>query len=83
MKTRIKKPFLLPALIAGLGLLLSGRATAQTLTVLHTFNVIDGESPNGVILSGTALYATALNGGTYGNGTVFKLNTDGTGFTNL
>jgi uncharacterized repeat protein (TIGR03803 family) len=36
-----------------------------------------------VILSGNALYGTAQYGGSSGNGTVFKLNTDGTGFTNL
>jgi uncharacterized repeat protein (TIGR03803 family) len=29
------------------------------------------------------LYGTAQNGGAYGNGTVFKLDQDGTGFTNL
>lgn len=35
MKTHIKNPFLLPALIAGLGLLPAGQATAQTFTILH------------------------------------------------
>ena len=44
----------------------------------------DGASPNaGLVLSGSTLYGTALSGGTKGNGTVFKINTDGTGFTNL
>jgi len=32
---------------------------------------------------GNTLYGTAYNGGSSGNGTVFKVNTDGTGFTNL
>jgi uncharacterized repeat protein (TIGR03803 family) len=40
----------------------------------------DGAYPfGGLLLSGTTLFGTAL-GGTWGNGTVFKLNTDGTGF---
>jgi uncharacterized repeat protein (TIGR03803 family) len=44
----------------------------------------DGVHPGaGLILSGNTLYGTAYQGGTGGNGTVFKLNTDGTGFTLL
>ena len=44
----------------------------------------DGANPRaGLILSGNTLYGTASNGGTSGNGTVFAVNTDGTGFTNL
>ena len=34
-------------------------------------------------ISNNTLYGTALLGGTNGEGTVFKINTDGTGFTNL
>src|SRR5204863_283474 len=37
----------------------------------------------GLILSGSTLYGTASGGGTFGHGTIFKINTDGTGFTNL
>jgi uncharacterized repeat protein (TIGR03803 family) len=36
-----------------------------------------------LILSGNTLYGTASGGGNSGNGTVFALNTDGSGFTNL
>jgi uncharacterized repeat protein (TIGR03803 family) len=36
-----------------------------------------------LLLLGTALFGTAERGGRAGNGTVFKINTDGTGFTNL
>jgi len=44
----------------------------------------DGAYPDaGLILSGNRLYGTALNGGSSGAGTVFAVNTDGTGFTNL
>src|SRR6266540_1528375 len=43
----------------------------------------DGAGPGGVILSNNTLYGTASGGGVWGSGTVFALNTDGTGFTNL
>jgi len=36
-----------------------------------------------LVISGNTLYGTASNGGTNGTGTVFALNTDGTGFTAL
>src|SRR5205809_462400 len=36
-----------------------------------------------IVLSGPTLYGTAFYGGSSGNGTVFAVNTDGTGFTNL
>jgi uncharacterized repeat protein (TIGR03803 family) len=92
MKTCIKNLFLLPALIAGLGLMLAGRATAQTFTNLHSFTIAsgagatnsEGANPHAaLILSGNTLYGTAENGGSSGNGTVFKVNTNGTGFTTL
>src|SRR2546425_1152833 len=84
MKTRIKNLFLPPTLIAGLGLMLAGQVTAQTFTTLHSFTGSDGAVPlAGLILSGNTLYGTARDGGSGGNGTVFAVNTDGTGFTNL
>jgi len=84
MKTYIKKLFLLPALIAGLGLILAGRVTAQTFTTLHNFSGSGGRYPiAGLILSGNTLYGTAERGGSSGYGTVFAVNTDGTGFTIL
>ena len=44
----------------------------------------DGVSPLAALaLSGRVLYGTAFAGGIAGNGTVFKLNTDGTGFSAL
>src|SRR5665213_2536229 len=92
MKTKIKNLFLLPALIAGLNLIPAGRVTAQTFTTLHTFTATDfntgtnsdGATPiGGLILSGNTLYGTAAGGGSSGNGTVFAVQTNGTGFTNL
>src|SRR5450759_4758581 len=90
MKTFIIKLFLLPALIAGLNLIPAGRVTAQTFTTLHSFTLLnnstnsDGARPYaGLILSGNTLYGTAFQGGSSGNGTVFSVNTNGAGFTNL
>ena len=92
MKTYIKNLFLLPALIAGLGLIPAGRMTAQTFTNLHSFTATfspnftngDGASPSGsLVFAGNTLYGTARYGGTNGDGSVFAVNTNGTGFTNL
>src|SRR5665213_863078 len=85
MKTFIINLFLLPALIAGLNLIPTGRVTAQTFTTLHSFtSSSDGEYPYArLILSGNTLYGTADIGGSSGNGTVFAVHTDGMGFTNL
>ena len=44
----------------------------------------DGDRPfGGLILSSNTLFGTTVNGGGAGNGTVFAVNTDGSGFTNL
>jgi uncharacterized repeat protein (TIGR03803 family) len=44
----------------------------------------DGANPEGgLVLSGNTLYGTARELGAFGPGTVFAINTDGTGFTNL
>src|SRR5207245_11014916 len=76
--------FLLPVLMmAGLGLMmLAGQVTAQTFTDLYSFS--GGVWPHGgLVLSGKTLYGTARGGGSSGSGTVFAVNTDATGFTNL
>ena len=54
-------------------------------TLLKSFTGSDGLTPGhaGVVLSGGVLYGTTYYGGSSGNGTVFKLNPDGTGFSNL
>ncbi|MGH7952388.1 MAG: choice-of-anchor tandem repeat GloVer-containing protein [Limisphaerales bacterium] len=61
-------------------------------TNLHNFGAYgagsgtngDGAAPtSGLLLSGNTLYGTTSAGGTLGSGTVFAINTDGTGFTNL
>src|ERR1019366_5337378 len=55
-------------------------------TTLHSFGGFHSDGVNpfaGLILSGNTLYGTANVGGSSGGGTVFAVNTDGTGFTNL
>ena len=61
-------------------------------TTLHTFTIApapnyengDGANPaGGLMLSGNTLYGTAGNGGYYDNGTVFAVNTNGSGFKTL
>src|SRR6266404_3321853 len=76
---------LLPALTVALGLILTGQGTAQTFTNLYSFTGgSDGGVPYaGLILSGNTLYGTTAGGGSSSNGTVFAVNTDGSGFTNL
>src|SRR5712671_2253571 len=84
MKTHTKNLLLLLALIAGLNLIPAGRVAAQTFTILHRFNGSDGRTPwASLIVSGNTLYGTTAPGGGPWDGTVFAVNTDGTGFTNL
>ncbi len=75
--------------------LLAANGRAQTFTNLHSFTAISGsEGYNGtnsdgefvflgLLLSGNTLYGAAQAGGSSGWFTVFAVNTDGTGFTNL
>jgi uncharacterized repeat protein (TIGR03803 family) len=86
---------LLPLLIAGFSVApVVAPISAQTFTRLHTFTTrvqtavgwtnSDGVGPDTrLILSGNTLYGTTYYGGTNGWGTVFAVNTDGTGFTTL
>jgi uncharacterized repeat protein (TIGR03803 family) len=73
------------ALTVGVLTLWGHAATAQTLTVLHTFtNSPDGDRPaGGLLLSSNLLYATTQLGGAAGVGTVFRCNADGSDLTNL
>ena len=79
----------IPVLITALGSMLVGQSTAQTFTTLHSFGALpmgrlDGQAPlAGPFLSGATLYGTTASGGYWGSGTVFGINTDGSGFTNL
>ena len=89
MNARMKSHCLLSVLMAALSLIPVGRATAQTFKVLHHFDDTTGAAPDGgapgggLVLSGNTLYGTAAYGGTSDDGSVFKVNTDGTGFATL
>ncbi|MGH7969010.1 MAG: choice-of-anchor tandem repeat GloVer-containing protein, partial [Limisphaerales bacterium] len=96
VEARFKNPRHLPALIGVVPLLLGGVLTAQTFTTLHSFSAIastnfygvytnnDGANPHGrLVLRGDTLYGATSAGGSSGMGTLFKINTDGSGFAIL
>jgi uncharacterized repeat protein (TIGR03803 family) len=77
---------------SGNGTVFAVNTDGTGFTNLHSFTLgmgypfytnSDGGYPNAVIISGNTLYGTALRGGSSSWGTVFKVNTDGTDFTNL
>ncbi len=67
---------------AGAGMLFRMDTNGGGYTVLHTFtNTPDGANPYATLtLNGTMLYGTTFNGGVYGRGSVFAINTNGTGY---
>ena len=66
------------AVLCGLALS-SACLLAQTYSVLHRFlpDGVDGVTPSTLTLSGGVLYGVTKAGGTNGNGTLFKIGTDG------
>src|SRR5260221_8580910 len=75
---------------SGNGAVFAANTNGTGFTILHSFTALDqtystnsdGAYPYAdLILSGNTLYGTAYYGGNSGNGTVFAVNTDGTGFT--
>jgi uncharacterized repeat protein (TIGR03803 family) len=87
MKTVLKQITLALAAL----LLAATSGSAQVLSPVYSFNTNDAVAQTeGLLLSSNTLYGVALapaSGGKVGgagpSGAVFKLNTDGTGFTNL
>lgn len=76
----------------GSGSVFAINTNGSNFTVLHSFSALvgqtnaDGAHPySGLAMSGGTLYGTTFQGGTNssGSGTVFSLNTNGTGFTVL
>jgi uncharacterized repeat protein (TIGR03803 family) len=52
--------------------------------IIQIYTNNDGSAPSGrLTLVGNVLYGTASHGGMGGNGTIFQINTDGSGFTVL
>ena len=72
-----------PLAVTGLGVISIYSNSFPAFHTLYTFSPAFGTGPNGdLVLLGNTLYGTAEHGGTNGAGTVFAVNTDGTGFTN-
>ena len=69
----------------GYGTVFAVNTDGSGFTVLKAFTGgNDGANPEaGMVLSGTTLYGATGQGGSNDFGTVFKVNTDGTGFTVL
>jgi uncharacterized repeat protein (TIGR03803 family) len=78
---------------SGKGTVFAVNSDGTDFKTLHSFTATfypgpytnsDGVWPQaGLVLSGETLYGTAAAGGNFGQGTVFKVNTNGTGFTTL
>jgi uncharacterized repeat protein (TIGR03803 family) len=96
MKSFISKSLLLPLTILAFHALSSAAfATPPTITqqpqitsfsLLHIFSGgTDGGNPTSSLIQGTdgRLYGTTQNGGATGNGNVFAVKTDGTGYVTL
>jgi uncharacterized repeat protein (TIGR03803 family) len=73
-----------PLTVTGLGGIIVYSNPIPAFHTLYTFTTNFGTGPNaGLALSGNTLYGTTVHGGISSLGTVFAVNTDGTGFTNL
>jgi uncharacterized repeat protein (TIGR03803 family) len=70
---------------AGAGTVFAVSTNGTGFTNLYNFSGgNDGANPEGgLVLAGNTLYGTTFYGGTNGNGTVFAVSTNGTGFTKL
>jgi uncharacterized repeat protein (TIGR03803 family) len=80
MKRRSKLQVLVHVLFLTLYLIWVFGARAQTFRVLWTADGTNGMSPVGLIVSGDTIYGTANRGGSTGNGSVFRIHTDGASF---
>ena len=70
----------------GKGTLFKISTNGSGYVILHSFTGVggDGSEPYGSLtLSGTNLFGMTYSGGSNAAGTVFKINTDGSGYTNL
>jgi len=77
------KAFIQNSLVAAVLALNGTNLFAQTYNILHNLGGIyrDGYAPlTDLVLGGNILYGTTASGGTNYNGTIFKINTDGSGY---
>ncbi|HWY98521.1 MAG TPA: choice-of-anchor tandem repeat GloVer-containing protein [Bacteroidia bacterium] len=67
------------------GIVFKIKTDGSAYTKLLDFTgITNGSNPDGsLLLNGTFLYGIAGNGGTNGDGTIFKIKTDGSSYTNL
>lgn len=84
-----KSSFVAAVLLAFYPLKMAAQATNDFIT-LHVFSALtsgtnaDGADPyGGLVFFGRTAYGTTYYGGTNGNGTIFRVNLDGSGFTTL
>jgi uncharacterized repeat protein (TIGR03803 family) len=79
----VVNPFLLLLSVAALVIPLASQVTAQTFRILHTFT--DRVPQPVLVLAGNTLYGTTstVASSADNNGTVFAVNTDGSGFSTL
>jgi uncharacterized repeat protein (TIGR03803 family) len=80
------------AALWALGALSPVQAQSAAFETLYNFTATSGSDSNNLdgafpecplLLVGSTLYGTAINGGTAGNGSIFSINTNGSGFTNF
>jgi uncharacterized repeat protein (TIGR03803 family) len=84
MPMKISRTSTLMACFLAVALASPGLRAQNGFTNLHSFNFTDGFAPYaGVTLSGSTLYGTTERGGSSGAAVVYKINTDGSGFTNV
>jgi uncharacterized repeat protein (TIGR03803 family) len=73
-----------PLEVAGPGTITVTNPPNPAFHILYSFSPAFGSDPNGgLVLGGNTLYGTTSTGGTSNYGTLFAINTSGSGFTNL
>ena len=82
IKTYFRNISVVPVLIAGLGFLHADGTGAQEVTSLYSF-AVNSYPEDSLLIKGKTLYGTTESGGDFSGGSVFAVNTDGSGFTNL
>jgi len=81
MKGSVNSPTRYWVLLVCICVLAAAPAKTQTFATIFNFtNSIDGVGPQGLTFSGSTLYGTTVSGGVSNAGTIFNVNTDGSGF---
>jgi uncharacterized repeat protein (TIGR03803 family) len=94
---RMKQAAVFLVIALSLAIFAANETRGATFTTLHVFSTndnsvvagggygtnSDGVNPASLVISGNAIFGTAVYGGLYGYGTVFRMDLDGSHFTNL